>query len=73
MKPSTTLRSLIAMTAGIDWTWKAAEIRGFSSTFTLASSTAPPVDVDDVLEDGTERAARPAPGRPQVDHDRHLV
>ncbi len=43
MKPSTTLRSLIAITAGIDWTWKAAEIRGFSSTFTFASSTEPPV------------------------------
>ena len=43
MKPSTTLPSRMAKTAGIDCTWKVAETWGFSSTFTLASSTAPSV------------------------------
>ncbi len=43
MKPSTTFPSRRAKTAGIDCTWKEAETWGFSSTLTLASSTAPVV------------------------------
>ena len=73
MKPSTTWRSLRANTAGIDCTWKVADTRGFSSTLTLTSSTAPSVGLDDLLQDGPEGAAGPAPRRPQVDDDRDLV
>ena len=32
-----------------------------------------PRRIDHVFEDRPERAARPAPGRPEVDHDRHLL
>jgi len=40
---STTCASRNAKTAGIDWTRTWPRLLGFSSTFTLASSTAPPV------------------------------
>ena len=43
MNWSTTWPSLMAKTAGIDWTAKDWAMRGFSSTLTLASSTAPSV------------------------------
>ena len=43
MNWSTTWPSRSAKTAGIDCTWKAWAILGFSSTLTLASSTAPAV------------------------------
>src|SRR5262245_55628906 len=43
MNPSTTLPSRNAYTAGIDCTWNALEIWGFSSTLTFTSVTAPSV------------------------------
>ena len=43
MKPSTTWPSFIAKTAGIDCTWKAWLMAGFSSMLTLASTTLPSV------------------------------
>src|SRR5205085_851512 len=42
-KPSTTLRSFLAYTAGMPCTWKACDTPGFSSTLTFTSSTWPPV------------------------------
>ena len=60
-------------TAGMPCTLNAAEICGFSSTLTLASTTWPSVSVDHVLDDRTELAARAAPRGPQVDHDRHVL
>ena len=71
MNWSTTWPSRMAKTAGIDCTWKASAIRGFSSTLTLASSTAPPVSATAFSSIGTERRARPAPRGPQVDDDGH--
>ena len=43
MNWSTTWPPLMAKTAGMDWTAKLWATRGFSSTLTLASSTAPSV------------------------------
>jgi hypothetical protein len=43
MNWSTTWPLRMAKTAGMDWTWKVWAMRGFSSTLTLANSTAPPV------------------------------
>ena len=43
MNSSTTFPSFRAKTAGMDWTWKLAEMAGFSSTLTLARATAPSV------------------------------
>ena len=76
MNWSTTFPSRIANTAGIDWTRKLAEIAGFSSTLTLASTTAPSVASTtrsrSAEVDRTEGSTRSAPGCPEVDHHRDL-
>ena len=60
-------RPCSAYTAGIDCTWNAWLIAGFSSTLTLTSTTLPSVASIDLLDDRAERPARAAPRRPQVD------
>ena len=67
--PSTTLPSATAYTAGMPCTWNAWETCGFSSTFTLTSTTLPSVSSTTFSRIGPERAARAAPRCPQVDDD----
>ena len=72
MKLSTTLRSLMAITAGIDWTWNAAGDPWVLVDVHLDELDSPAGRVDDVFEYRPERAARTAPRSPEVDHHRHL-
>ena len=67
MNSSTTLPSLKALTAGIDWMPKAWERRGLASVSTLTSSTWPPRLATAFSSTGVELAARAAPLGPEVD------
>ena len=71
MKPSTTLPSLSAYTAGMR-----LHLEGLGDLRVLVDVDLDQLDlavgrVDDLLDDRPERAARPAPRRPQVDDDGH--
>ena len=67
MNSSTTLPSLNALTAGIDWIPNACERRGLASVSTLTSSTWPSRLATAFSITGAERAARAAPLGPEVD------
>ena len=73
---STGRPSLKAITRGMPcWPttcWNAWVMPGFSSPLTLTRATWPSVASMTLLDDRAERAARSAPRRPQVDHDRHV-
>ncbi len=73
MNSSTTLPSLNALTAGIDWMPKAWDRRGFASVSTFTSSTWPVALGDGLLDHGAQGAARAAPFGPEVDDHGMLV
>ena len=69
----TTRPSLNAFTAGMPWTRNVAERPGFASTSTFASVDRAVTRGDLLFEHRRERAARAAPGRPEVDDDGSLA
>ena len=71
-KPSTGWPWKKAKTAGIDWMRSCAAICGFSSMLILTSRTVPRAALHRLLEQRPELLARAAPGRPEIDDDRHL-
>ena len=72
MNWSTTWPSRMAKTAGIDWTRKLAAIGRVLVHVDLGQGDRALGGVDHPLDDRAEGLARPAPGRPQVDHHRNL-